>query len=71
MLIPVSDEKTLRQNGIYFKPSTLRKWHHLGKYPEIFIKLCSRLFIDLDKWRDLVEKAKADRERDLKSRRLQ
>jgi len=66
MIVPVSDEEALRQNGIYFKPSTLRKWHHLGQHSEIFIKICSRLFIDLNKWRDLVEKAKADRERRLR-----
>jgi hypothetical protein len=31
------------------KPATLYKWHHLGKFSEIFRKFGGFLFVDLDR----------------------
>ena len=56
LLIPIST-KSLNSNGIPFSPATWRKWHHLNKYPEIVIKVAGRLFINFEKWAELVDLA--------------
>jgi hypothetical protein len=38
-----------------FRPSTLFKWHHLGRYPEIFSKVGTSLFVDIEKLAALFE----------------
>jgi hypothetical protein len=35
--------------------STLYKWKHLKKHPQLFVKLGGALFIDLDALQELVE----------------
>ena len=60
-LVPVSKESDLRENGIHLKPSTLRKWHHLGIHLNLFLKVCSRLHIDLEEWNKFVESAVTER----------
>ncbi len=60
-LIPVSKESELKANGIYLKPTTLRKWHHLGRNPNLFLKICSRLHIDMDEWNKIIQKANDER----------
>jgi hypothetical protein len=30
------------------RPSTLYKWHHIRKYPGLFVKLGGAVFVDLD-----------------------
>lgn len=34
--------------GFPLKAATLYKWSHVGKHPEIFVKIGKSLFIDLD-----------------------
>lgn len=58
-LAPVSDADALRRAGIPFSSDLLRKWYHLGRNAEIFVKLSRRLFVDLAEWRALVEREKA------------
>lgn len=35
--------------------ATLYKWHHLKKFPQLFIKISGILFIDLDTLDELIE----------------
>jgi hypothetical protein len=37
------------------KISTLYKWKHLGKYPELFVKLGGAVFVDLDYLEKIIE----------------
>ena len=53
--VPVCNESTLRENGIFFKPSTLRKWHCEGEAPQVFRKFRRRLFVDMAEWKKLFE----------------
>jgi hypothetical protein len=57
-LIRIKNEEELRNAGILFKPNTLYQYHSTGKYPEIFVKIGSMLCIDLDKWREFIQKEK-------------
>ena len=65
-LIPICNPKILEDNGIYYKPSTLRKWHHLGFNISIFLKVGSRVMLDLDEWQKLVQEADAKRSKRIK-----
>jgi hypothetical protein len=38
-----------------FEAATFYKWHHLGKFPEIFIKVGGSLFVDLDRLEKTLE----------------
>lgn len=38
-----------------FKKSTAYKWHHLQKFPQLFVKLSGFLFIDLDELEKLFD----------------
>jgi hypothetical protein len=38
-----------------FKPSTLYKWHHLKKHPEIFKKFGGVLFVDTEALRRAIK----------------
>ncbi len=63
-LIPVKDKELLERHGIYFSPKTLRKWHSIGRHPQIFLKINRRLFIQLEKWQEIVkQKAKESEQR--------
>jgi len=55
-LLPVKDRKILEAHGIYFAPGTLRRWHCQGINPQIFTKIGGLLFINKDKWDQLVAK---------------
>lgn len=35
--------------------ATFYKWHHVKKYPEIFIKIGGALFVDLDRLEKILE----------------
>jgi hypothetical protein len=35
--------------------SCLYKWHHLRKFPQMFVKLGGALFVDLDKLQEIIE----------------
>lgn len=41
-----------------FAKATMFKWHHLGKFPELFVKISGALFIDLDELDRIVEAGK-------------
>ncbi len=38
-----------------FRPSTLYKWAHLGRFPQIFSKVGGALFVDVEKLESLFE----------------
>ncbi len=57
-LIPLKDQQQLKANGIHFKKSTLYFWHHKRKYPELFVKIGGRVFVDSDEFFKLAEKTK-------------
>lgn len=59
-LIPIS-KGALDKYGIPFSPATWRKWHYLGKFPEVIFKVSGRLFIDLRRWQAVVEEAATKR----------
>lgn len=44
--------------GLPFKPSTFYKWYHDRKHLEIFIKVGSALFVDLDALKYLFEESR-------------
>ena len=44
-----------KANCLPLSKGTFYKWHHLKKYPQIFVKLGGALFIDLDALQKLVE----------------
>lgn len=54
-LVWVSDRKKLDDNGILFSSKMLRKWHHLGNYPDIFMKFSKKLFVDVIKYWELID----------------
>jgi hypothetical protein len=41
------------------KRSTLYKWHHLKKFPGLFVKLGGALFVDLDVFDEIIEAGRA------------
>lgn len=55
MLIKVRKED-LEKAGIPYKQKTLYKWHTTNKHPEIFVKIDRSLFINSEKWEELVRK---------------
>lgn len=62
-LIPISDPAALAAAGIPFTGCLLRKWHHLGRYPRIFVKILRRVYIDRAEWARVVADAKRTAER--------
>ena len=55
-LLPVKRKDILEAHGIFFSPGTLRRWHCQGINPEIFTKIGGLLFINKNKWDQLVAK---------------
>ncbi len=53
-LIPIRQSE-LEKHDIPFKPNTLYFWHSQGKYKEIFVKVAGKLFVDEDKFWEMVE----------------
>ena len=37
------------------KRATLYKWHHTRKYPQLFVKLCGAVFVDLQELDRIIE----------------
>jgi hypothetical protein len=60
-LVPISEEALLRENGIFFKPATLRQWHSTGKNAHLFRKVSGRVFIDLREWKRFEGASTAER----------
>ena len=56
-LIRVS--RTKADSGISFAAATLYKWMHLGKHPELFVKIGGALFLDRSKLAELIENSRA------------
>lgn len=63
MIIRITNEE-LEKAGVPYKASTLKKWRYEGKHPELFVKLERRLAFDVDKFYELVNQAR--KERDMK-----
>jgi hypothetical protein len=49
-----------RAEGLPLKKSTLYKWVHLKKHPELFVKLGGAVYVDLDALKDLSRKGGRD-----------
>jgi len=62
-LIPIKDAP----NHIPFAEKTLRNWRSDGVYPQLFIKLGGKVFIDLDEYEKLVQVQK-DKANDMRKR---
>lgn len=45
----------LKADSTPFARATYYKWRHLGKFPEIFIKVGGGLFLDLDALQHVME----------------
>ena len=46
-------------DNLPLRKSTLYKWHHLRKYPRLFVKLGGALFVDLDVFDEIIEAGRA------------
>jgi hypothetical protein len=55
-LLPIADERELREHGVFYRPGTLRKWFYSQINPQLFRKVRGRLFIDLAAWQDFLER---------------
>jgi len=65
------DPDDLREHSILFSRKTLYDWHHKGIHAEIFVKIGRRLFINYEKYEELVAEAERKSiERARKIRRL-
>jgi len=47
--------KTKVRDDVPMEPSTLYKWHHMKRHPEIFRKVGGFLFVDLKALETLIE----------------
>ncbi len=50
-------------DSLPLRKSTLYKWKHLGKFPQLFIKLGGALFIDLNALEEIIEASRLKGER--------
>jgi hypothetical protein len=50
-------------DSLPLRKSTLYKWKHLGKFPQLFVKLGGALFIDLNALDDIIEAGRLKGER--------
>jgi hypothetical protein len=48
-------DKAFEAGNFPLKSSTLYHWHHTDRHPEIFVKLGSALFVDMDRFELLIE----------------
>jgi hypothetical protein len=48
--------KIVPEDKVPVEGATLYKWHCLGKFPSIFVKLSGALFVDLDELAAVIEK---------------
>ncbi len=55
-LVKVKREE-LKDAGIPFTPATLYKWHCEGTHLEMFVKFGNKLFVDYDKFEELIKGA--------------
>jgi hypothetical protein len=46
-----------------YKPATMYHWHHVGKFPEIFLKFNGILFVDIGALYQLIEAGRNNRSR--------
>jgi hypothetical protein len=44
--------------GLPLKKSTLYKWKHLNKHPELFVKLGGAVYVDLDAFERFIEEGR-------------
>lgn len=50
--------KAAKHREIPFASSTLYKWAHIHKYPDLFVKIGGALFVDLVKLREMIEQGR-------------
>ena len=55
-LVKIKPE-ALREAGIPFAQATLYKWHSEGTHPEMFVKFSNKLFVNYDKFEEMVNGA--------------
>ena len=56
-LIPVANPSVLLSNNIFFSKKTLARWWREKKLPGVLIKICGRIYLDLDAWNKYIENA--------------
>jgi len=59
-LIPLTDEKRLKEAGLVWSKNYIFKLRHLNVYPKLILKIGRRLVVDIDEYHRMVE---ADAER--------
>jgi hypothetical protein len=47
-----------KADSLLLAKATLYKWHHLGKYPRLFVKLGGAVFVDLKVLDEIVEEGR-------------
>lgn len=57
-LVSIDEVVAICPDGFRATKSTLYKWHSLGLYPGLFVKVPGRLMFDLDRWSQMVGEAK-------------
>ena len=53
------DVRRTKSGDLPLATNTIRKFHHIGRYPSIILKVSNKLFFDMDAWEDLVEETRA------------
>jgi len=61
--VPVSNKSLLKECGVFLSQKTLRKYHHKGIYPKIFLKIGGRIFVDLQAWGEIINEARGKRDK--------
>jgi len=61
-LIPITDESSLRESGVYLSRKTLRRYHSQGKYPRLLIKILGKIFLDKEQFNLIIIEAKRKRD---------
>jgi len=54
-LIPITDEKRLKEAGLPWSKNYIFKLRHYGTYPKLILRVGRRLMIDLDEFHRMVE----------------
>ena len=64
-LIPLSDKKKIEEYT-QIKLNTLRNWRSTKKYPELFLPIGGKIFLDKRAWQRMLRKAKQESIREAK-----
>lgn len=69
-LIPMNNE-ALEKAKIPFRASTLYMWRGMGKYPELFVKIGGKLFVNRREFVRMVERRMFENAEEKKAQRRQ